>query len=137
MALVPYICCSCDHEQDVELTGPLHKRPHVILCEECGERARYHFERQRGIKYSKPGKWPMTSCAVGVGEEQREEAMAHARRIGIPTEFNKDGDAVFTSRGHRRKYCEAIGFFDRSGGYGDPQTADRHGEKRKDVEIAV
>jgi len=65
----------------------------------------------------------MESDAVGVNPTQRIEAMAHAKKIGVPTEFNNEGQAVFTSRMHRKKYCEAIGYFDRNGGYSDPQRS--------------
>jgi hypothetical protein len=67
------------------------------------------------------GCWPMYSDAAGVAEHQVPEAMAHSRRIGIPTDFTQDGRAIFTSREHRKKYCEAIGLYDRNGGYSDPQ----------------
>jgi len=47
--------------------------------------------------------------------------MADDRRKGVPTDYTRDGCPIFTSRAHRKRYCEAHGYFDRNGGYGDPQ----------------
>ena len=63
----------------------------------------------------------MESDAAGVDVTQVNEAMAHSRSIGVPTDFNKEtGAAIFTSKKHRKQYCEAIGLYDRNGGYSDP-----------------
>jgi len=73
-------------------------------------------------KSSRPGMWPMKSYALGVLPSQVKQAMEHAKSIGVPTEFcPKTGDAIFTSRLHRKRYAEATGHYDRNGGYGDPQ----------------
>jgi len=69
---------------------------------------------------SSPGNWPMESDAAGVHPKQIHGAMVEARRRGVPTSFTPDGRAIFTSRGHRKKYCEAFGFYDRNAGFGDP-----------------
>jgi hypothetical protein len=63
----------------------------------------------------------MVSDAAGVSPEQSVDAMRHSQEIGIPTEFNSQGQAVFTSASHRKRYCEAIGLYDRNGGFSDPQ----------------
>lgn len=68
-----------------------------------------------------PANWPMTSVAMGVSPRQIAKARAAAAQAGVPTDFNADGDAIFTSAAHRKQYCEAMGFYDRNGGYGDPQ----------------
>ena len=88
---------------------------------ECGDTMRRDFRAEAGVH--KPGNWPMESDAAGVSPRQRKEAMEHAASIGIPTEFNQDGQAVFTSARHRKRYCEAIGLYDRNGGYSDPQRS--------------
>lgn len=67
------------------------------------------------------GNWPMKSDAAGVAADQVDEARAHSESIGIPTDFTPDGRAIFRSRQHRKRYCEAIGLYDRNGGPGDPQ----------------
>lgn len=68
-----------------------------------------------------PGNWPMESDALGVAASQVAEAEAESRAMGIPTHFTKDGCAILTSPEHRRRYAEALGYFDRNGGYSDPQ----------------
>ncbi len=69
--------------------------------------------------------WPIHSDAVGVLPSQREEAIAEAARVGVPTDFDHQGRAILRSREHRKRYCEALGFYDRNGGYGDPQRGER------------
>lgn len=64
--------------------------------------------------------WPLYSDAVGVHPDQIPEAMAEARKHGVPTDFTPDGKVVFTSPGHRRDYCKLYGYFDLNGGYSDP-----------------
>lgn len=68
-----------------------------------------------------PGTWPMLSDAAGVAPHQIEEVTKESVRAGIPTNFTEDGRAIFTSREHRKRYCEHIGLYDRNGGYSDPQ----------------
>jgi hypothetical protein len=72
-----------------------------------------------------PNCWPMTCDASGVNPIQREEAMRHAQEIGVPTEFNAEGQAVYTSQRHRKAYLRAIGMYDRNAGYGDPEPINR------------
>jgi len=57
---------------------------------------------------------------MAVHPAQIEEATASAKAKGVPTEFDREGSPVFTSRAHRKAYCRAYGVHDRSGGYGDP-----------------
>jgi len=84
---------------------------------------------RRGAKGITPGappriasaaNWPLCSDAVGVHPSQRREAYEDSIKRGVPTEFNEQGQAVFTSRQHRKRYCRAIGYHDLDGGYGDP-----------------
>lgn len=58
--------------------------------------------------------WPKESAAAGVAPEQVQEAMAHDRESGVPTEYNRrTGDAIFTSTAHQRKYLKLHGLVDR------------------------
>lgn len=63
--------------------------------------------------------WPMVSDGLAVDPTQRDEAVADAKAKGVPTEFNAEGQAILTDRGHRKRYMKAYGFHDRNGGYGD------------------
>jgi len=86
-------------------------------------------EFRRGAKGIEPGappraaalgNWPLCSDAVGVHPQHRRAAYEDSVRQGVPTEFNEQGQAVFHSRSHRKRYCRAIGYRDLDGGYGDP-----------------
>lgn len=72
---------------------------------------------------SGPGStYPMKSAATGVEVHQIPEAMAHDRENGLKVDYDpKTGDAIYTSRGQRKKHVESLGMYDRNGGYSDPQ----------------
>ena len=63
--------------------------------------------------------WPQVSYAAGVHPDDVPKEMAFDKAHGVSTEYS-DGDPVWTSRSHRKKYCEAHRIFDRNAGYGDP-----------------
>lgn len=73
-----------------------------------------------GTNTRPPGNWPLYSDSLGVHPDQRREAMEHAAKNGVPTDFTSDGQAVFESPSHRKKYCEVYGYHDRNAGYSDP-----------------
>lgn len=54
------------------------------------------------------------SDALGVDPRDREDAICDAKHQGVPTEFTKDGRAVFTSYRHRDQYAKTYGFVSRS-----------------------
>lgn len=112
-----YKCAKCGGY--AEVNKPMYDASKPEKCGECGDVMNRHYQAES--PNHKAGNWPMCSDAVGVSPDQSSEAMEHAASIGVPTEFNSEGQAVFTSRKHRKKYCEAIGFYDRNGGYSDPQ----------------
>jgi len=64
--------------------------------------------------------WPIHSETLGVHPSQRKEAIKEACDLGVPTDFDSSGRAILRSRSHRKALCEALGYFDRSAGYGDP-----------------
>jgi len=68
-----------------------------------------------------PGCWPLHSEALAVHPEQIEEANEICRAKGVPTDHDADGCPILNDRDHRRRYCQAFGFFDRDAGYGDAQ----------------
>lgn len=63
----------------------------------------------------------LPSDSLGVHPRQIKEARESALNKGVPTEFDSKGRPIFTSRLHRKRYCQAYGFFDRDAGYGDAQ----------------
>lgn len=72
-----------------------------------------------------PDIWPMASDAAGVHPNQVEGVRDRARQRGIPTEFTRDGRPIFTSARHRKRYCEAVGLYDRNAGPSDPLPQNR------------
>lgn len=64
-------------------------------------------------------KYPLLSDAAGVHPCQRQDAYEESVDLGVPTEFDGLGRAIFNSREHRRKYCRAKNYHDRDGSYGD------------------
>lgn len=114
-----YTCCKCAQTTQ-RITTVAKLRKHV-KCPTCGDVAHRDFVAEhRGFAH-KPGNWPMRSDAAGVLPIQIGEAREESIKRGVPTEFTKDGQAIFTSAEHRKKYCESHGMYDRNGGYGDPQ----------------
>ena len=80
---------------------------------------------QRGGAHVFGDLWPLHSDALGVAPSQRDDAIAEAARVGVPTDYDHEGRAVLRSPKHRKELAEALGYFDRNGGYGDPQRGER------------
>jgi len=101
-----------------------------LRCFKCGKPMRRDLIAEHGGTKDTPGTWPMESDAAGVNPVQIPKARAYARKMGVPTEFNpKTGAAIFTSRDHRKRHCEATGLYDRNGGYGD--AAPKHNMRKR------
>ena len=84
------------------------------------------FSAHAGISTC-PSNYPMASEALAVNPEDIGRQKAEDRRRGVrDTDYDKAGRPIFTGSRHRREYCEAQGFFDRNGGYGDPQRGSRN-----------
>jgi hypothetical protein len=64
----------------------------------------YHAEL--GGTPSFPENYPRCSDAAGVHPDQAKEAYEHSVRNGVPTQFNSEGQAVFTSKGHEAAYLK-------------------------------
>ena len=67
-----------------------------------------------GIPQASCGTWPLHSLAAGVHPNQVREASEEAAKRGVPTDFARNGDAIFRSADHRRKFLRAHGMIDRS-----------------------
>ena len=80
--------------------------------------------RRNGRGFAKPKRrsshagWPLRSDGLAVWPSQVQEAEAHARTIGVPTEFDKrTGQCILKDRRHRARYLKANGVCDKDGGY--------------------
>ena len=66
---------------------------------------------------------PIVSNSAGVHPSQVEQARESAKKRGVPTDFDSKGRPIFTSRKHRKDYCEKVrGLHDMDGSYGDPHS---------------
>lgn len=75
----------------------------------------------RSVISTVPANYPMISSAAGVHPGQIKEHMDHLRSMGCgQVNHTKDGDIIFESKGQRKKVLEALGMYDRNGGYSDP-----------------
>ncbi len=109
--------CYSNGNAVIERFYPMGEAPRKIR--KGGKTFRRDFQAERpGAR--PPGNWPMLSDAMGCDESQVKDAEAESVKMGVPTHFTKEGCAVFTSPEHRKRYCEAFGFFDRNAGYSDP-----------------
>lgn len=87
---------------------------------EDGTHARRDFMAEHG-HFKEGGRWPLYSDAMGVHPSQISEQVAADKKAGVPINYTPDGRAIYESASQRKRHCEAHGFYDRNGGYGDPQ----------------
>ena len=78
------------------------------------------FKREHSTQ-DPSGTWPMKSDALAVHPLDAKNAEKDARARGVPTEFTKGGEPVFTGKQHRKEYCEKYRVYDKNGGFSDPQ----------------
>jgi len=113
-----YKCLSCEKTKNV--FKPMSEFRSKETCE-CGKAMeRDFFAEHNGFPHH-PGNWPIHSEAMAVHPDQIKDAMARDAKCGIPTEYDKHGRPIWTSQRHKKLYCESYGYFDKNGGYGDPQ----------------
>lgn len=95
-----------------------------------GEKARYYYN-PRGMS-TVPANYPMVSYAAGVHPGQIKQQMDYLRQNGCgQVNHTSDGDPIFEDKHQRRRVCEALGLFDRNGGYNDPMPKNRTANVRK------
>ena len=123
---MPWYCFKCDNGDPLEVSMTVSQMESTKVSDgvhklPSGQVVRRDFQKEmRTIATNSTG-WPIHSRAMGVHPSQIGEAKERAQKIGVPTEFDNKGKAIFTDRSHRKKYCEKLGYFDQDGGYGDPQ----------------
>ena len=93
--------------------GTVHAE-HCKLCELFAE----GFEGYAGVEVCRLNN-PAGSLALKVHPKQVQEAIASAKKRGVPTEFDRTGKPLFTSRAHKKAYLKAYGYVNFDGGYGD------------------
>lgn len=76
--------------------------------------------------HATPGTYPFWSDAMAVHPTQIGKMRAIDKKLGLSANYNTtDGRVRFESAEHRKKYCEAHGFYDKNAGYGDPRRLKR------------
>lgn len=80
-------------------------------------------------------KKPLHSDALAVHPKQIEEARRDAEVRGVAVDFDRHGRPVFNSRQERNRYLKAYSYFDRDGGYGDPQFNATHPDPDENMEF--
>lgn len=63
--------------------------------------------------------WPQCSDAMGVHSSQAGELAQYCKDKGVPTEIDKQGRPILTSRSHRKRHMEIRHLMDYDAGYGD------------------
>lgn len=87
--------------------GGTRTKDRCNLCELFAHGPTYtHVERMRANN-------PQPSLSMKVHESQIPEAMAHARRHGVPTNFTPDGRPLIEGRRHQKAYAATRGMFNK------------------------
>jgi thiamine pyrophosphate-dependent acetolactate synthase large subunit-like protein len=66
-------------------------------------------------RLSRKRAYPIKSEAAAVHPKQREEAIAFAKKRGVPTYHDRHGRPVFTSARHQAAYLKLVGMFNKDG----------------------
>ena len=111
-------CYRTKDGQIYERFFPMGKAPEDIRI--GNKRARRDLAAEIGGLREPPGNWPLCSDALGVEPSQTRAAYEDSVAMGVPTEFNREGQAIFRSPRHRKAYAEKLGFVDRNAGCNDP-----------------
>lgn len=118
MPMYMYRCSKCN--EITQRTFSVKARKASVQCHTCQDVAYRDYGAEHGSVPHHPGNWPLLSDAAGVNPDQIGQAREYAAKVGVPTEFTRDGRAILTSAEHRKRYCEAHGLFDRNAGPSDP-----------------
>ena len=66
------------------------------------------------MKKRLPKGYPIKSVAMAVHSTQVAEAREHDRKLGVPTDYTRDGRPIWTDAAHRRRWLRANGYHDRN-----------------------
>ena len=120
MPAYTYKCKACGHQQVV--VRPMSDSEVPVLCEVDSFVMYRNFKADFG-KQLDGDIWPYASYAAGASPGEVPELRKIDEANGVPTDYSADGDPIFRSKSHRKKYCETHKLFDRNAGYGDPVPA--------------
>jgi hypothetical protein len=123
--MMPVYCYTTKEGVTIDRVFSMGKAPKRVRVGPRRWAARDIVAEHRGFKNT-PGNWPMEgSFASTIHPDQHGQYAEAMKKAGVPTNYvpEKSGllAPVFRSRGHRRRYAEVVGHYDRDGGYGDAQ----------------
>ena len=115
-------CGACAEEQ-----RPMSQSndPKMCVKDGCGEGMQRYYAAEHNSRAARCDLWPMASDAAGVHPDDVPDMIEKDKQGGVPTEYTGDGNPVFTGPGHRRRYLQLHGMFDRNAGYSDPTPRNR------------
>ncbi len=113
--IAEYHCNDCRVSKTVVCDYDKGERiPATLNCSVCGKPVgwkRYRISKnEETVKITSSG-YPMESDQWGCLPNQVPEFVEHARKMGCPTEYTKEGKAVFTDIGHYRKFMRCANKF--------------------------
>lgn len=114
MATYCYRCPSCDTQFEVTVCARWKR------CVNCGKRAVRYIAGEHAPRRRAGARWPILSDALSVHPKQVKGMRKRVLEAGVPTEIRPDGRPVLRDAKHRKRFCEAFGYYDRNAGYGDP-----------------
>jgi hypothetical protein len=114
-----FICPKCKKSEVVVRSM---KDDSAVFCKADKTEMRRDFRDIFG-KQRRCNTYPFASYAMGVSLGEVAGMVALDKKLGVPTEYNGEGDPVMRSPSHRKAYVEAHGFFDRNAGFSDPVPA--------------
>lgn len=105
-----------------EYRFPMGEAPWTITMDD-GEQVHRNISAEQSGRRHMPGNWPMKSDAMGCHPSQVKEYQQKLAEKGLQADFTKDGRIILNSPKHRKAIGEAMKFYDKNGGYSDPQRA--------------
>ena len=112
-------CFKCVCGDLAEENRLIAERKKPMLCK-CGKKIQRDFAGEQCGRRNTPGTYRMESYAAGIDPSEIPEFRKIDAAGGVPTDYSNDGDPIFTSAKHRRKYCRVHKIHDRNAGYSDP-----------------
>lgn len=66
------------------------------------------------MKKRLPKGYPIRSMSMAVHTTQIKEAMEHDRKLGVPTNYSRNGEPIWTDAAHRKRFMKAHKLIDRN-----------------------
>ena len=106
-----YFCQMC-RVGETRMTKDDERVPATINCPKCGKplgwtRVRY-TEHPEGNGFRRESGYPYESDQWGCQPSQVKEFTEHARKMGCPTEYTKEGRVIYESPSHHRKFLKCV-----------------------------